>query len=40
MGGIDACGADDPDAPVLVLEGMAAFDDIEVRAAGGPPRGD
>src|SRR5688572_24695234 len=39
MGGIDARGADDPDAPVLVLEGMAVFGDIEVRAAGGPPRG-
>ena len=31
MGGIDARGAqDDPDAPVLVLEGMAVFGGIDV----------
>jgi hypothetical protein len=35
MGGIDAHGAEDPDAPVLVLEGMAVFGGIDV----GPKRG-
>ena len=34
MGGVDVHGAEDPDAPVLVLEGMAVFGGIDV----GPSR--
>ena len=38
MGGADARGAkDDPDAPVLTLDGMAVFGGIEVRPAASAP---
>ena len=41
MGGIDARGAqDDPDAPVLVLEGMAVFGGIDVGPKAGAITGD
>lgn len=38
LGGINASGADDPDAPVLTLDGMAVFGGIEVRRAAGTSR--
>jgi hypothetical protein len=40
MGGVDARGADDPDAPVLVVEGMAVFGGIDVGPKASAPAGD
>jgi hypothetical protein len=39
-GGIDARGSDDPDAPVLVLEGMAVFGGIDVGPKADAPTDD